>query len=278
MENQQRIAPKVPGAAPGTVPLLRPVTLNDVTGSLRDGWSDFRAYPLYGLAFGAVYVAGGLLMLYVLMRIGAPWMIIPMAIGFPLIAPFLAVGLYEISRRRAAGEPVTRAAVFAHVFRQRERQLGWMAFVVLFIFWIWIYQIRLLLALFLGFKSFSSFAAFLDIITTTPEGWGFLVVGTLVGAGLALALFSVTVVAMPMLMDREIDFISAMIASVATVASSPAAMIGFGLVVGVVTLLALTPVFLGLFVALPVLGHATWRLYARIADTGTVRKSDTGTA
>ena len=265
MENQQRMA----SATPGAVPRLRPVTLADVTGSLRDGWADFRAYPLYGLAFGGVYAAGGLVMLYVLMRLGAPWMIIPMAIGFPLVAPFVAVGLYEISRRRAAGEPVTRAAVFAHVFHQRERQFGWMAFVVLFIFWIWIYQVRLLLALFLGFKSFSSLDAFVHVIATTPEGWGFLFVGTLVGAGLALALFSVTVVAMPMLMEREVDFISAMIASVSVVAGSPAAMIGFGLVVGAVTLLALVPAFLGLLVALPVLGHATWRLYARIAEGGT---------
>ena len=260
MENRQAAA----APAGSTVPRMRPVTFGDIRASLKDGWSDFTAYPLYGLAFSAVYAAGGLLILYVVTRIGAPWMIIPLAIGFPLIAPFIAVGLYEISRRRAAGEPVTSAAVFAHVFHQRERQLGWMAFVVLFVFWIWIYQVRLLLALFLGFKSFSSFAAFLHVIASTPEGWGFLFVGTLVGAGLATALFSITVIAMPMLMERDVDFISAMIASVGTVVRSPAPMLGFGLLVGGLTLVALVPVFLGLLVVLPVLGHATWRLYGRI--------------
>jgi len=261
MANQHGATPIAPGAAPR----FRTVTFDDVRASLREGWSDFVAYPVYGLVFGGFYAAGGLVMLYVLMQIGAPWMIIPFAIGFPLVAPFVAVGLYEISRRRTAGEPVTRAAVFAHVFRQRERQLGWMAFVVLFIFWIWIYQVRLLLALFLGFKSFSSLEAFLHVITTTPEGWGFLFVGTLVGAGLALVLFSTTVLAMPMLMEREVDFISAMIASVATVAGSPAAMLGFGVIVGTLTLVALAPAFLGLLVVLPVLGHATWRLYSRVS-------------
>ena len=260
MENRQAAAAPVASK----VPHIRSVTFGDIRASLREGWSDVAADPLYGLADGASDAAGGLLILYVVTRIGAPWMIIPLAIGFPLIAPFVAVGLYEISRRRAAGEPVTPAAVFAHVFHQRERQLGWMAFVVLFVFWIWIYQVRLLLALFLGFKSFSSFAAFLQVITSTPEGWGFLLVGTLVGAGLATALFSITVIAMPMLMERDVDFISAMIASVGAVVKSPVAMLGFGIIVGALTLLALAPVFLGLLVVLPVLGHATWRLYARM--------------
>lgn len=262
MENRQAAVP----STLSRVPPMRAVTFADIAGSLRDGWADFKAFPLYGLAFGGVYAFGGLLILSIVTRIGAPWMIIPLAIGFPLIAPFVAVGLYEISRRRAASEPIKRKAVFAHVFRQRERQLGWMAFVVLFIFWIWIYQVRLLLALFLGFKSFSSFQAFAHIIATTPEGWGFLMVGTIVGAGLATALFSVTVVAMPMLMERDIDFISAMIASVQAVVKSPVPMLGFGLLIGALTIAALIPAFLGLVVVLPILGHTTWRLYERMSE------------
>ena len=169
MENRQAAVP----STLSRVPPMRAVTFADIAGSLRDGWADFKAFPLYGLAFGGVYALGGLLILYIVTRIGAPWMIIPLAIGFPLIAPFVAVGLYEISRRRVAGEPITRKAVFAHVFRQRERQLGWMAFVVLFIFWIWIYQVRLLLALFLGFKSFSSFQAFAHSAAGKTSHWSF---------------------------------------------------------------------------------------------------------
>jgi Predicted integral membrane protein len=256
-------------ARPGsTMPRFRKATFEDVRASLAEGWADFRAEPLFGLFFGGIYAAGGLAMLYVLVRIGAPWMIIPLAIGFPLIAPFVAVGLYEISRRRAAGEPVSRAGVLAHVFRQRERQLGWMAFVVLFIFWVWIYQVRLLLALFLGFKSFSSLDAFLTIVTTTPEGFGFLAVGTLVGTVLAAILFSTTVMALPLLMEREVDFVTAMIASVAAVVAAPGPMLAFGAIVGAATLAALVPGFLGLLLVLPVFGHATWRLYARTVEPG----------
>lgn len=254
-------------ARPGsTMPRFRKATFEDVRASLAGGWTDFLAHPLYGLFFGGIYAAGGLVILYILVRIGAPWMIIPLAIGFPLIAPFVAVGLYEISRRRAAGQAVTRAGVFAHVFRQRERQLGWMAFVVLFIFWIWIYQVRLLIALFLGFKSFSSLDAFVGIVTTTPEGLGFLAVGTLVGTALATILYATTVLALPLLMEREVDFITAMIASVGAVVSAPGPMLLFGAIVGAATLAALAPAFLGLLVALPVLGHATWRLYARTVE------------
>ena len=143
-------------------PPIRGLSLDDVTASLKEGWADFRAYPEFGLFFGAIYMLGGWLILGFLTSIGSPWMIIPLAIGFPLLGPFVAVGLYEVSRRRRVGEPVTAKGVLAQVFYQRERQLGWMAFVVMFIFWVWVYQVRLLLALFLGFKSFSSWDRFVD--------------------------------------------------------------------------------------------------------------------
>ncbi len=204
------------GEEPVGAPPIRAISFDDVKASLGAGWSDFRARPGFGLFFGGIYMLGGLVILAFLTRIGSPWMIIPLAIGFPLLGPFVAVGLYEVSRRLAAGEPVTRKGVLAEVFHQRERQLGWMAFVVMFIFWIWVYQVRLLLALFLGFKSFSSWDAFVQVVLSTPEGWGFLAVGTVVGAFLASVLFSTTVIALPMLAEREVDFITAMITSVSS--------------------------------------------------------------
>mgnify|MGYP003631553191 FL=1 len=256
------------GDGPVGAPVLRTITIGDVKACLSDGWGDFLAHPGFGLFFGGIYMLGGLAIVGFVNSIGQPWMIIPLAIGFPLLGPFVAVGLYEISRRRNEGEPVTRKGVLAQVFHQRERQLGWMSFVVMFIFWVWIYQVRLLFALFLGFKSFSSWDRFTEIMLSTPEGWGFLAVGTLVGGVLALVLFSTTVISLPMLAEREVDFVTAMITSVAMVVKNPVPMLTFGFVVGLSTLVALLPAFLGLLVVLPVLGHATWHLYRRAASGG----------
>jgi uncharacterized membrane protein len=154
--------------------------------------------------------------------------------------------------------------IFAVMFRQKDRQLGWMAFVILFIFWIWVYQVRLLLALFLGFKSFSSVGMFLTVITTTSEGLGFLAVGTLVGAGISFVLFASTVVAMPLLLERELDFVSAIITSFKAVTKNFVPMIGFAAVIALFTFVAMVPAFLGLILALPILGHATWHLYKKL--------------
>ena len=258
---------EVVGDGPVGAPVLNDLSMAAVKASLRDGWADFRAQPGFGLFFGAIYMLGGLLILGFLNQIGAPWMIIPLAIGFPLLGPFVAVGLYEVSRRIHEDEPVTWRGVLAQVFHQRERQLGWMAFVVMFIFWIWVYQVRLLFALFLGFKSVSSWDRFIEIVLSTPEGLGFLAVGTVVGAILALVLFATTVISLPLLAERDVDFVTAMITSVAAVVKNPLPMLVFGFIVGVATLLALLPAFLGLLVVLPVLGHATWHLYRRATST-----------
>ena len=246
---------------PPKMPDVKKVSFADIGNALKAGVSDFLKAPLFGLFFGGIFALGGWFILASLIYLQMPWMIIPVAIGFPLIGPFVAVGLYEVSRRLAAGEPLIWKDILLVMFHQRERQLSWMAFVVLFIFWLWIYQVRLLLALFLGFKSFSSIPRFLEIITTTHEGMLFVGVGTISGAILSLLLFSATVISIPLLLDRELDFVSAMITSFKTVFKSPGPMIGWGIVVVALAIIAMLPAFIGLIVILPILGHATWHLY-----------------
>ncbi|MDH4440434.1 MAG: DUF2189 domain-containing protein [Rhizobium sp.] len=249
----------------GPIPKFRinRLTLSDVADALADGWRDYRTYPLFGLFFGAIYAVGGVFIAVMLTYYHLPWMIIPVAIGFPLVGPFVAVGLYEISRRHQSGEPVGWASVLAEVFRQRERQLSWMAFVVLFIFWIWIYQVRLLMALLLGFRIPATLNAFAELVLTTPAGLTFLAIGTVVGAVLATILFTATVISMPLLLDHEPDFVTAMLTSMRTVIENPVPMLAFGLIVAISAFLAMLPVFAGLLVVLPVAGHATWHLYRR---------------
>ena len=260
---EERVGEQVIQAAMPPKLRINRLEMKDVTGALAEGLRDFRRFPLFGLFFGGIYALGGLFIVVMLSLYHQPWMIIPIAIGFPLIGPFVAVGLYEISRSHERGEPISWRGVLAEVFRQRERQLSWMAFAVLFIFWIWIYQVRLLLALFLGFKIPASLAAFATVVTTTPEGMLFLLVGTVVGGVIATVLFSLTVISMPLLLDHDIDFVTAMLTSIRTVVENPVAMLTFGLIVAATAFIALLPLFAGLFVALPILGHATWHLYRR---------------
>jgi len=246
---------------PPKIPALKPVTMDDIWACLKAGRQDFFKAPMFGLFFGGIYAAGGLLIFASLTFLHMTWMIIPVAVGFPLIGPFVAVGLYEVSRRLRHGEPLDWGAVLTVVFRQSKRQLGWMAFIILFIFWIWIYQVRLLLAIFLSSSSFSSLGHFVDVLTTTASGAGFLLVGSGVGAFLAFILFSSTVISMPLLLDRELDFVTAMVLSFKTVLNNLVPMITWGVIVTALAIIAMIPGFLGMIVVLPILGHATWHLY-----------------
>ncbi|HEY0852538.1 MAG TPA: DUF2189 domain-containing protein [Bradyrhizobium sp.] len=246
-----------------TDPVVRPIAAADIAEALAQGLRDFQAMPLFGLTFGALYAAGGILIVLSLTAFGMVYLAYPLAAGFALIGPFVAIGLYEMSRRRETGEQVTLAAVWATVRSRHE--IGWMAFVTLFIFVIWMYQVRLLIALILGINaSFSSLQQFITVVLTTSEGLLFLAIGNAVGAALSLILFSLTVVSFPLLLDRDVDFVTAMVTSVRAVVTSPIPMIGWAAVIVVLLIVSSIPYFLGLLVTLPVLGHATWHLYRRI--------------
>ena len=245
------------------LPEVHPITVADLRASLLWGAADFARAPAIGLGIGAVFALVGMTITLTLTIWHMPWMIYPFAIGFPLIGPFAAVGLYEVSRKLEAGQRPDWRAVLSVIWAQRRREVSWMAFAMLFIFWMWMYQVRLVMALTLGRMSYATLDRFVEVVLTTPQGWTFLAVGHVVGAALSLILFSVTVIAIPFLLDREVDFITAMITSVRTVLASPFVMLGWGIVVTVAVLAACVPFFLGLLVVLPVLGHATWHLYRR---------------
>jgi uncharacterized membrane protein len=244
-------------------PVVRKVTVADIAEALIRGLRDFQAYPLYGLAFGGLYAAGGTIIVLCLTAFGMVYFAYPLAAGFALIGPFVALGLYEISRRRESGEPVSVAAIWSAI--RAHGELGWMAFVTLFFFVIWMYQVRLLIALLLGLNaSFASLREFITVVLTTDEGRLFLVIGNLEGAVLSLILFALTVVSFPLLLDREVDFVTAMVTSVRAVVASPVPMIGWAALIVALLIVSAIPWFLGLLVTLPVLGHATWHLYRRI--------------
>lgn len=246
-----------------TDPVVRQISIADVVESLGLGLRDFQAAPFYGLFFGALYAAGGVLIILSVTALGMVYLAYPLAAGFALIGPFVAIGLYEVSRAREQGRSPTLKAVWS-TMRSRS-EIGWMAFVTLFIFIMWMYQVRLLLALLLGINaSFASLRDFMTVLLTTTEGILFLAIGNLVGAVLAFVLFSLTVVSFPLLLDRDADFVTAMITSLRAVALNFRPMIVWAAAVVLLLAVSAMPFFLGLLVVLPVLGHTTWHLYRRV--------------
>lgn len=246
---------------------VRTVTVDDLLEVLGLGLRDFKAAPAYGLFFSGIYTVGGWLLILLLVEFDLPFLVYPLAAGFALIAPFIAGGFYIISSRLEASEPMSWGVVFGSVRSMFGRDLGWMAIVTGFSLFIWMDIAALLSFGFMGFQLFS-FADLIQVIFTTPAGWAFLVVGNTVGALISFAVFSYSVISMPMLFDRDIDFVTAMITSVRFVKHNPRVMAIWCFTIAALIAVSLLSGLVGLLVTLPILGHATWHLYRRgIAQT-----------
>ena len=210
------------------------------------------------------YLCGGGWLIYGSLSIlDMGWLAIPITVGFPLIGPFLAVGLYEVSRRLEAGDrDFRRNDIFSVIWRQRLRQLPSMAWVIIVYFLFWSFFAHMLFALFMGpsaqMNVTSSYAYLLQ-----PEGLIMLLVGSGFGAVFALVLFCLTVISLPLLLDKEVDFVTAMLKSIAVVKANLKVMLIWGALIASLTFLAMLPALLGLFLVLPVLGHASWHIYRR---------------
>lgn len=244
--------------APVTV--ARDLTTSDLRDALKAGWQDFRAYPVFGLFFGAIYVAAGLMLYFVLFARGQFAWLVPAAAGFPLLAPFAAVGLYEVSRRREAGLSMPWRAVLGALRGRGDEQILSMGVIlfVAFAFWLMVAH-----GIFAVFMAQSGGAADGAAMLRSGPGIAMLLVGSIVGALMALAFYAITVISLPLLVDREVDFITAIIVSLATVRSNGLVMLAWAAFIAVSLFAAMLPLFLGLLVVLPVLGHATWHLYRR---------------
>ncbi len=242
------------------MPEIAELDFSDLKVAFGKGLSDFRKAPVYGIVFGAIFAALGVVLYLQFVVWQSDISIVPLAAGFPLIGPFVAVGMYEVSRLIERGETVSWLSVLQAIYAERKRQIPSIAFVVLFIFLIWVYMAHLVFALSFGLKPLTNVMTSTDILLT-KEGITMLLMGTVVGGGLSFVLFSITVVGIPLLVDREIDVVTSMITSVSLVLNNLAVMLTWGLIVGVLLMLAMIPMFVGLIVVLPVLGHSTWHLY-----------------
>lgn len=246
--------------APSPLPHIGRLTLAEVYAALGAGWRDFRRAPGFGLFFSGVYVLAGL----GLVSLGAgtvTWTLM-LSLGFPLIAPFAAVGLYEVSRRLEAGTPLVWSEVLGVVVREKDRQIPWMGAIIVIYFLFWTFLAHMIFALFMGLSVMtnitSSYEAFL-----TPDGLMMIAVELVVGGIFAFLLFALTVVSLPLLLEKEVDFITAMLLSFRTVQQNLGVMLVWAAIIAGLLIFGMVPAFLGLLVVLPVLGHATWHLYRR---------------
>lgn len=247
-------------APPPLRPVLAELRLADLWAALALGWRDFRRAPLFGLFFGAVYAAGGLALLS--LGAGTVAWTLATSLGFPLVAPFAAVGLYDVSRRLERGEPLSWAGVLGVVWSERSRQIPWIGGLIVIYFLFWTFLAHLIFALFLGLNPMARVGDAVELLTSA-SGLTMLAVEFAVGGVLAFLLFALTAMSLPMLLDRELDFVTAMLLSASCIGRNLRVMLLWAAIVAVLSIIGMAPLFLGLFIVLPVLGHATWHLYRR---------------
>jgi uncharacterized membrane protein len=246
----------LPPASP--LPEIGELTIAHLRSALWAGLADFRRAPHFGLFFSAVYVLGGFAMVW--LGAGHVTWTLATSLGFPLAAPFAAVGLYEVSRRLETDQPLEWRAVLGVVWAERNRQIPWMGAIIVIYFLFWTFLAHMIFALFMGLSTITNISGSWDMFLTS-QGLTMIAVEMAVGGVLAFLLFAMTVMSLPLMLEKEVDFISAMLLSIRTVSENPAVMALWALIIAVLTILALAPYFLGLFIVLPVLGHATWHLY-----------------
>ena len=242
---------------------INSIEYSDVVDSLGKGIRDFQKDWKYGLAIGGFYALGGLFLLSLLYAFDLPYLFYPLTTGFALVAPFTAAGLYEISRRRERGEDVSWGNVISAMRLCCGKDLAWMAVVTVFSLIVWVDFAVFIYLMFFGLHAIT-IPDLIQTILTTPAGALFFVIGNLFGAIFALTVFSLTAVSFPLLYDREVDFVTAMITSVKAVGKNPKAMIFWLFIIGLSFVISFATMLLGLFFALPILGHATWHLYRKL--------------
>ena len=249
------------GVVEDAPPAVRRIGVADLRQALAQGLADFEAnrtdviflcviYPVIGLVLGRLASGYGLLPL-----------LFPLASGFALVGPFAAIGLNEISRRREQGDAVRWVDAFGVLRAPSIGAITLLGLMLIALFLLWLVVAQIIYVVTLGPEAPASVGAFVSDVLGTGAGWTMIVVGIGVGFLFALLALAISVVSFPLLLDRNVGIGIAVTTSIRVVATNPAVMALWGLIVAAGLVVGSLPLFVGLVVILPVLGHATWHLY-----------------
>jgi uncharacterized membrane protein len=247
-------------------PAVRVIGLTDLRDAVAKGIEDFNAVPTHAVFLGIIYAVLGIILFRLAFGYDVLPLVYPMLAGFILLGPCAAIALYELSRRRERGLDVS-AEHLLEVFRSPSiGAIVRLGLVLLAIFFAWLVAAKTMYAQIMGGAVPASLGEFSHQVLTTSAGWQLIVVGNAVGFVFAAVALIISVVSFPMLVDRNVGAATAVRTSVRAVAANPLTMAAWGLFVVAALIVGALPLFFGLAVVFPVLGHATWHLYRRIVS------------
>ena len=245
-------------------PVIRRIGIADISEALAKGFADFAAFRSDVALICVIYPLVGLVLARLAFGYELLPLVFPLASGLALIGPFASVVLYEMSRQREQGHDANWADGFGLVRSPALGAILGLGLLLMALFLLWLSAAWAIYVLTLGPEPPASIMGFARDVLTTERGWALIVIGVGVGFLFAVLSMSISVVSFPLLIDREVHVGTAVRTSVKAVTANPAGMALWGLVVAAGLVLGSIPIFLGLIVVMPVLGHATWHLYRKV--------------